>query len=331
LIDTESDENVDKLKKDAKTLMWIYGLATGKEILPRNIIQDKDSFLTNIDEVSDENEIKELEKILNEYNQEDINEKYEKNILKNKNKENIKDNNYQKIDEEKEILNQIYEYNIRNSVLKKDIEQLEKEENSVNYIFKESNNNIFDINYNDKYKYEEKMIINEIKDLQNKNEYYINQIKEMENIINLKNNDIKEIQDEIENINKNIIDLENKNNNKKQYYFLKHNNYENINKLNELDEEIKNLLLIKEKLLNDYDNGIKKLNKIYNDKKGEIITESIDNETKEIMQENERLKEENNDIKQELNDLPNLKEEYDKLNQKNSKLKKELEKYSSHI
>ena len=153
----------------------------------------------------------------------------------------------------------------------------------------------------------------------------------MENIINLKNNDIKEIQDEIENINKNIIDIENKNNNKKQYYFLKHNNYENINKLNELDEEIKNLLLIKEKLLNDYDNGIKKLNKIYNDKKGEIITESVDNETREIMQENERLKEENNDIIQELNDLPNLKEEYDKLNQKNSKLKKELEKYSSHI
>jgi hypothetical protein len=56
------------LKKDKKTLMWIYGLATGKEILPRNIIQDKDSFLTNIDEVSDENEIKELEKTLKREN-----------------------------------------------------------------------------------------------------------------------------------------------------------------------------------------------------------------------------------------------------------------------
>ena len=64
LIDTESDENIDKLKKEAKTLMWIYGLATGNQLLPENTIQDKDSFLTN--EVSDEdsNEIDKLETTL---------------------------------------------------------------------------------------------------------------------------------------------------------------------------------------------------------------------------------------------------------------------------
>jgi len=62
LIDTESDENIDELKKEAKTLMWIYGLATGNQLLPENTIQDKDNFLT--DEVSDEdsNEIDKLEK-----------------------------------------------------------------------------------------------------------------------------------------------------------------------------------------------------------------------------------------------------------------------------
>ena len=270
-----------------------------------------------------DNEIKELERILNEYNLEDINDQYEKKILQGEN------NNNNKKDEEKEILNKIYEYNIRNSVLKKDIEQLQKEENIANYIFRDSNN-LFNENENDKYKYEEKVVDSKIKELQNKNEDYLNKTKEIENEINLRNNDIKEMQNEIEHINKNIIDIENKNSQRSEYYYLKNNNSLNLNKLIELDEEIKNLLLIKEQLLQDYDSGIENLNKIYNDKKGEIITESIDNETKDIIEENERLKEENDDIIQELNDLPNLKEEYDKLNQDNIKLKKEFEKNSSH-
>ena len=270
-----------------------------------------------------DNEIKELERILNEYNLEDINDQYEKKILQGEN------NNNNKKDEEKEILNKIYEYNIRNSVLKKDIEQLQKEENIANYIFRDSNN-LFNENENDKYKYEEKVVDSKIKELQNKNEDYLNKTKEIENEINLRNNDIKEMQNEIEHINKNIIDIENKNSQRSEYYHLKNNNSLNLNKLIELDEEIKNLLLIKEQLLQDYDSGIENLNKIYNDKKGEIITESIDNEAKDIIEENERLKEENDDIIQELNDLPNLKEEYDKLNQDNIKLKKEFEKNSSH-
>ena len=89
---------------------------------------------------------------------------------------------------------------------------------------------------------------------------------------------------------------------KKEYYIRKNNNYNNINKLHQLDEEIKNLLLIKEQLEKDYNNEIQNLNKLYNDKKDKILFESIDNETKEIMEENKRMKEEINDIIHELDD-----------------------------
>ena len=54
--------------------------------------------------------------------------------------------------------------------------------------------------------------------------------------------------------------------------------------------------------------------------------ESVDNETKEIIEENQRLKEENNLIINSLNELPNLKEEYDMLMKTNLELKEKLDK-----
>ena len=265
-------------------------------------------------------EIKELEKILNDLKKEDIENKFYMNRIKN--------NNYNKGNEEKEILAQLEEIKLRNSILQKEIEQLEKEKLNYNFIIEDNNSDIINnMNDIDEYQYEEKLIEKNIKDYDNKNKLYINQIKDIENEIESKDNDIKEIQNEINNINQNILEIESKNNQKKEYYFIKNNNLYKKNKLNQLDKEFKNLLLIKEKLEKDFDAGMKTLNKLCNDKKEQMFLESIDNETRKIMEENERIKEENNDIIQDLNDLPNLKEEYDQLNQTNSKLKKELEKY----
>ena len=60
--------------------------------------------------------------------------------------------------------------------------------------------------------------------------------------------------------------------------------------------------------------------------KEKIFIESIDNETKTLIEENEKIKNENDSIIQSLNDLPDLNNEYEKLNQINAKLKEELNK-----
>lgn len=67
-----------------------------------------------------ENEIKELEKIINDYNTEKIDEKYEMNDIL----QNGKDIN---IENGKDILNEIEEIKLRNTILKKEIDQLEAE------------------------------------------------------------------------------------------------------------------------------------------------------------------------------------------------------------
>ena len=277
-------------------------------------------------QINYENEIIELEKIINDLNNESIDEQYKSNI-------NIKNKNYGKeIDEEKEVKDKLDEFKLRNSIIQKEIEQLENENENINedIIIEENDNNINNLNYNDndndKYQYKQELMDKNIKEYEKKSEYYINEIKQMENEIDLKNNDIDNIKNEINNLNKYIIELENKKRKKEEYYTIKNNNYKSINKLNQLNDEIKTLLLNKEQLIKDYDNEIKQLDEFYNDKKQEIFNENIDNETKKLMEENKKLKDENNDIIQALNDLPDLKDEYDKLIQTNSKLKEELEK-----
>ena len=262
-----------------------------------------------------ENQIRELEKILYEYNNQKIEEKY------------ISDNNLKKgMNEEKDILNQLDELRIRNSILQKEIENLENENLNMGYIIKDNNLTSFNLEDSKKYEYEQKLIDKNIKEAENQKEYIINQIKQMEKDIILKNNNIEEIKNEINNINQNIKDIENKKKIKKKYYIIKSQNSNNINKLNHYNEEIKNLKLNKEKILIDYDNEIKKLNEYYNEKKEKILMESVDNETKEIIEENQRLKEENNLIINSLNELPNLKEEYDMLMKTNLELKEKLDK-----
>ena len=272
-----------------------------------------------------ENEIKELEKIINDYNTEKIDEKYEMNDIL----QNGKDIN---IENGKDILNEIEEIKLRNTILKKEIDQLEAENMNLKNIKDIIINNVYNNNtntYNDdlsKYEYEEEIIGKNIKEYENKNEQFIKQVYDLKNEIELKNNIIDELKNEINDINKNIIEIENKKNIKNEYFILRNKNEDNLKKLNALNDEIKKLLLSKEQYINEYDNEIKKLNELYNDKKEKIFIESIDNETKTLIEENKKIKNENDNIIQSLDDLPDLSNEYEKLSQINAKLKEELNK-----
>jgi hypothetical protein len=272
-----------------------------------------------------ENEIKELEKIINDYNTEKIDEKYEMNDIL----QNGKDIN---IENGKDILNEIEEIKLRNTILKKEIDQLEAENMNLKNIKDIIINNVYNNNtntYNDdlsKYEYEEEIIGKNIKEYENKNDQFIKQVYDLKNEIELKNNIIDELKNEINDINKNIIEIENKKNIKNEYFILRNKNEDNLKKLNALNDEIKKLLLSKEQYINEYDNEIKKLNELYNDKKEKIFIESIDNETKTLIEENKKIKNENDNIIQSLDDLPDLSNEYEKLSQINAKLKEELNK-----
>ena len=254
-----------------------------------------------------------------------IDEKYEMNDIL----QNGKDIN---VENGKDILNEIEEIKLRNTILQKEIAQLETENMNLKNIKDIIINNVYNNNsnaYNDdlsKYEYEEEIIGKNIKEYENKNEQFIKQVYDLKNEIELKNNIIDELKNEINDINKNIIEIENKKNIKNEYFILRNKNEDNLKKLNALNEEIKKLLLSKEQYINEYDNQIKKLNELYNDKKEKIFIESIDNETRTLIEENEKIKNENDSIIQSLNDLQDLNNEYEKLNQINAKLKEELNK-----
>ena len=296
--------------------------------LKQNKINELDKINKNLINIQKnyENEIKELEKILNDYNNEKIDEKYNSN-------NNFKFINLGKdIDEEKAIINQIEEFKLRNLILQKEIEQLENENKSINNIinYNDKKNNFYNMNMNiinndnNKYEYEEEFFDKHINDYENKYKSYITQINELKNEVELKNKAIEEIKNDINNMNQNIIEIENKKKMKKEYYSIKNKNNMNNNELKKLDEEIKNLQYNKEQIIIDYNNEIKQLNDFYNKKKEKIFYESIDPETKKIMEENQIMKEENNDIIQSLDNLQDLKKEYDNLCKINLRLKNEI-------
>ena len=339
---TEEEQKLNKANQDLK-----QNFSNVQKIIENNILSKKNEISeaqknidlkqnkimelneTNINLVTQqkiyENEIKELEKIISDYNTENIDEKYEMNDIL----QNGKDRN---VENGKDILNEIEEIKLRNTILKKEIDQLEAENMNLKNIKDIIINNAYNNNsnaYNDdisKYEYEEEIIGKNIKEYENKNEQFIKQVYDLKNEIELKNNIIDEMKNEINDINKNIIEIENKKNIKNEYFILRNKNEDNLKKLNALNDEIKKLLLSKEQYINEYDNEIKKLNELYNDKKEKIFIESIDNETKTLIEENEKIKNENDNIIQSLNDLPDLNSEYEKLNQINAKLKEELNK-----
>ena len=63
--------------------------------------------------------------------------------------------------------------------------------------------------------------------------------------------------------------------------------------------------------------------------KEKIFYESIDPETKKLMEENQIIKEENNDIIHSLDNLQDLKKEYDNLMKINLRLKNEIKNLAS--
>ena len=100
---------------------------------------------------------------------------------------------------------------------------------------------------------------------------------------------IKESKKEIEKLNHNLEMIEEENKKKEEYLYLKNKNNENIEKMKQLDEEIKTMTMNLSKIKNEYNEDINKLNQIYLSKKDYINKKEIEKEIKEMIEDNENI------------------------------------------
>ena len=166
----------------------------------------------------------------------------------------------------------------------------------------------------------------EILKYQNMNNKCNKKIKELEEEIENKNQNIDQIQKEIEYLNKEMSTINSSNNSyKSEYAALKEKNNQCENELKKLNDLIRDLLVNKEQMINDYENEITKLTNLYNSKKEKMVREEFNEEEQKIIEQNIKLKNENEEIKMLLSDMPSLSEKYEKLLQQNNKLKEKYE------
>ena len=300
----ELNQNISSVKKIVKNskLSSQKSILESKNQLDSNKKKLNELYIINSNLLNEqkeyENEIIRLQKILKDLKKDEIDFYFNQINIENKNTN----------EEEIDFLKEIEELKTTNSNLQTQIEQIKNE-----------NNILFIPNNNDKYSLDEI-----IKKLQNQNNEYIIEIKDIQKQFDIKNMKIKESKKEIEKLNHNLEMIEEENKKKEEYLYLKNKNNENIEKMKQLDEEIKTMTMNLSKIKNEYNEDINKLNQIYLSKKDYINKKEIEKEIKEMIEDNENIKRENNEILKSLENLTNLNNEYEKLAKINSQLKKNL-------
>ena len=261
-----------------------------------------------------DNEIETLKKKINllvKDDEEEENNEEEKNI-------NEIVNNIEK--DKKDILENNNKYILLlkdNELLNKDIEQLQ-----IKLELNENNENL-----------NEDISPQVLKKLDSLKEQMLLFDKEIKQNKMMTNNLIGEYKNLIEISENNINNKDIKENDKNEYLSIKEKNNKLTNELLKLKNIIKNLSDSKEKIIEIYEDEIKKLNNFYmkakektmNNKKKENVKSEIDEEKiMKIIKENEEIKNENFELIKDLDKLAELQKIYQGLIEENKNLKIEL-------
>lgn len=277
-------------------------------------LQSENENLENIQNNYD-NEINELQKVLDNLEKENIEKKFEESEIGKKLISENKTTN-------KQLKEECDEINIRNKFLQNEIDKF-NDENNVNELIELLNNNEDILIKYQNNELKDIIIIIEKEIYNNKIKYNSNieKINDLSNKLQEKELNLVDLQNDIKKINDDVIILKTKAKIKK----IKKENIEKTKELNELNDVIGNLSMVREKIISENKTEIEKLNEICEKKQKEANNQSFDEETKNLIEDNKNLEKINSNMVNELKDLEKMSKEYEELLQENNKLKREIQ------